>query len=296
MCRLFGMHGGTRRVGATFWLLEAPDSLAVQSRTQPDGFGIGTFEEHGRPDVDKGAIAAHEDALFACEAREECSHTYVAHLRFASIGAVKVENCHPFEQDGRLFAHNGVVWGLPELEARLGDHRSLVEGDTDSERFFALVTREIQHHGGDVEAGVRAAVEWIADNVPLYSLNFVLTTATDVWALRYPDTNQLFVLERNAGGPHGDRHLEAASATGTVRVRSGELATCRSVIVATERMDEDPGWRALAPAELLHVPQDLCCASTSVFDRPPAHQLSLADLDERAAASQTAEKETASGA
>ena len=205
-------------------------------------------------------------------------------------GPRQLENSHPFEQHGRLFAHNGVLWGLPQLEQRLGEHRSLVHGDTDSERIFALVTREIEQRGGDVEAGIRAAVEWIASTLPLYSLNFVLTTATDLWALRYPDTNELFVLERRSGGAQGDRHLDAASAAGTVRVRSGELAGCRSVIVATERMDADPGWRALAPAELLHVPEDLCCASTTVLDRAPAHQLSLADLDQRAAASQTAER------
>ena len=46
--------------------------------------------------------------------------------------------------DGRLFAHNGVVKGLPELEAELGDAISLVHGQTDSERYFALITREIE--------------------------------------------------------------------------------------------------------------------------------------------------------
>ena len=29
MCRLFGMSGGPERVRATFWLLEAPDSLVT---------------------------------------------------------------------------------------------------------------------------------------------------------------------------------------------------------------------------------------------------------------------------
>ena len=32
MCRLFGLAAGAQRVAATFWLLEAPDSLAEQSR------------------------------------------------------------------------------------------------------------------------------------------------------------------------------------------------------------------------------------------------------------------------
>jgi glutamine amidotransferase len=60
------------------------------------------------------------------------------------------------------------------------------------------------------------------------------------------------------------------------------------VIVGTERMDEDPGWRSLAPGELLHVGPGLDCDTTTVIHDPPAHLLSMADLDPRAAKSQGA--------
>jgi predicted glutamine amidotransferase len=295
MCRLFGLHGGPRRVSATFWLLEAPESLAAQSCRQPDGFGIGTFEEDDTPEVDKGPIRAVDDALFAHEARHERSRTFVAHLRFASTGPAALENTHPFEQHGRLFAHNGVLWGLDELERRLGEHGALVTGDTDSERFFALITSETERRGGDLHAGITAAVEWLADHVPVFSLNFVLCTPTDLWALRYPATHPLYVLERAVGGPDGCRELDESSSTGTMRIRSSELLTCRSVVIATERMDDDPGWRPMQPGELLHVPPDLRCTSSTIVDRPPARLLTIGDLDERAAASQTAES-TSGGA
>src|SRR5579859_8261536 len=81
MCRLFGMSGGRERVGATFWLLEAPDSLALQSRHNPDGTGLGFFDEHGRPVVEKQPLAAFEDRDFAREAREVSSRTFIAHVR-----------------------------------------------------------------------------------------------------------------------------------------------------------------------------------------------------------------------
>src|SRR5829696_7743195 len=163
MCRLFGLHGGDHRVSATFWLLDAPGSLVVQSSSQPDGYGVGTFEKDGSPDVDKGPIRALDDELFAHEARWERSRTFVAHLRFASTGPVSLANTHPFEQHGRLFAHNGVLRGLDELEQRLGEHRSLVRGDTDSERLFALITRETERCDGDLERGIQAAVTWVAE-------------------------------------------------------------------------------------------------------------------------------------
>ncbi|AUM19102.1 class II glutamine amidotransferase [Rhodococcus ruber] len=287
MCRLFGLTAAPHRVHATFWLLDASDSLARQSRREPDGTGLGTFADDGRPVVEKQPLAAYEDRAFATEAKERRSQTFVAHIRFASTGGLDVGNTHPFEQRGRLFAHNGVLGDLPRLEAELGPYRDLVAGETDSERFFALVTRRIDEHGGDVGAGLTAAVRWAAGNLPVYALNVVLTTATELWALRYPDTHDLFVLERPAGGPHGGRHLEHASEAGTVRVRSGHLARQPAVVVASERMDEDPGWSDLRCGELLHVDGELRVTRTVVVDEPPRHPITLADLDERAAASQT---------
>jgi glutamine amidotransferase len=285
MCRLFGMSGGRDPVRATFWLLEAPDSLAQQSRREPDGTGLGTFDAEGHPVVSKQPLAAYEDQQFAEAAREVSSRTFIAHVRYASTGAVSPENTHPFEQRGRLFAHNGVIGEPERLEPELGDARDLVRGETDSERYFALITREIERDG-DVGAATVRAASWIAEHLPVYALNLVLITPTDLWALRYPDVHELFVLARAAGGASGDRHLEHASARGSVRVRSGDLATRPAVVVASERMDEDPAWRALESGELLHVDPDLNVTITRPLERRPAHQLTLADLGAKAAASQ----------
>jgi predicted glutamine amidotransferase len=285
MCRLFGMSGRGRRMRATFWLLDAPDSLARQSRREPDGTGIGWFDDDGRPQMSKQPLAAYADQAFAREARELESTTFIAHIRYATTGEVDVRNTHPFEQRGRLFAHNGVIHDLERLEHELGDARALVRGDTDSERLFALVTRDTDRHGGDVGAGIAAAARWVAEHLPVYAINIVLVTGEDLWALRYPDTHELWVLERAAGGPRGRRHLDAASAAGTVRVRSEHLSRHPSVIVASEPMDEDAGWRALEPGELIHA-RPAGVASSIVLDGPPARQLTLDDLEPRAAAAQ----------
>ncbi|WP_275294037.1 class II glutamine amidotransferase [Amycolatopsis sp. La24] len=286
MCRLFGLSAAPERVHATFWLLEAPDSLAAQSRREPDGTGLGIFDEQGTPRVWKQPFAAYEDKQFACEAKECTSTTFLAHIRYASTGGLEPANTHPFAQHGRLFAHNGVIGDLPRLEARLGEYRELVKGDTDSERFFALVTQEIDAHDGDVSAGITAAARWAALNLPVYAINLVLTTADGLWALRYPDTHDLYVLQRCAGGPHGDRHLEHASAAGRIRARSSGLARHRAAVVASERMDEDPGWQNLRPGELLHVGADLTATRRIVLEQPPRHPLTLDDLGAHAAASQ----------
>jgi predicted glutamine amidotransferase len=287
MCRLFGMSGAPHRVRATFWLLEAEDSLVVQSRREPDGTGLGYFTADGTPRVDKRPIAAFEDRAFAREGREVHSKTFVAHIRYASTGGLTPANTHPFEQQDRLLAHNGVIEDLPKLEARLGSYRDLVGGDTDSERFFALVTKEAEQHAGDVTAGLSAAARWVAEELPLFALNVVLTTSDELWALRYPETHELYVLERAPGGPRGARQLDHSSTVGTVHVHSADLADRRAVVVASEPMDEDPSWRLLASGELLHADRELRVSSAIVVDHPPRHELKLADLTPHAAASQS---------
>jgi glutamine amidotransferase len=280
------MATGPARARATFWLLEAPDSLARQSRQEPDGTGLGWFEQDGAPRVDKAPIPAFEYEQFGREARDVASNCFVAHVRFASTGDLRLENTHPFEQRARLFAHNGAFHGLDQLDEQLGDYRSLVKGQTDSERFFALVTKEIDARGGDVGEGLATAARWVARELPLFALNVILASNNELWALRYPEAHDLFMLERAAGGPSGVRHLDHSSRTNRIHVRSGDLADEPAVVFATERMDEDAGWRNLASGELVHVDGQLGVHAQIVLPEPPAHQLTLADLDPRAAAAQ----------
>ena len=277
------MSSAPNRVRATFWLLDAEDSLVAQSHREPDGTGLGYFSAGAEPRVDKQAIAAFADRSFAREARAVESETFVAHIRFATNGGLTRANTHPFEQEGRLLAHNGVIGDLPKLEARLGSYRRLVRGDTDSERFFALASLEIDQHDGDVTAGLTAAARWVADELPLFALNVVLTTSDELWALRYPETHTLYVLERAPGDA-----LEHASSVGTIRAHSSELGESSAVVVASEPMDKDPAWRLLASGELLHADRALRVSSTVVIDEPPRQLMSLADLGPKAATSQGA--------
>ncbi|HLH66623.1 MAG TPA: class II glutamine amidotransferase [Solirubrobacteraceae bacterium] len=285
MCRLFGLSAGREPVSATFWLLDAPDSLAVQSHREPDGTGLGTFDERGRPVVFKQPVAAYSDRAFAARAREVRSRTFIAHIRFASTGAVSAANTHPFEQRGRLFAHNGVIGEPERIDAELGAERALVHGETDSERFFALITREIER-GRPVGEAIAAAAHWVASRLPVLSLNCILTTATELWALRYPEAHELHYLRRQAGAGAGEPLEHRSRSAARIAVRSEHLRRHPSVVVASEPMDGDPGWRALDAGQLLHVAEDLAVRIQTVIDRPPAHRLTLAELEGRAAESQ----------
>lgn len=288
MCRLFGMHAGTDPVRATFWLLTAPDSLARQSRKEADGFGIGTYTRDGTPVLDKAPIAAYEDVKYAQAARDLESTTFIAHVRYASTGGDTAVNTHPFEQDGRLLAHNGVVEDLDKLEGRLRqlDVYDLVKGDTDSERVFALITGLARTNGGDITAAIGTALTWVAENLRLYAVNIILTTATDLWAVRYPDTHPLYVLQTTGA------ETQAEKRTNRISVHSEQMRQEQrpAVLVATEKMDDDPNWRLLDAGELLHVDRNLQTERLFPLPDHPQHLITLADLDTQAAASQHPEK------
>lgn len=277
MCRLFGLHSGTDAVTATFWLLNASDSLAEQSQRNPDGTGLGVFDEHHQPRLHKQPIAAWQDADFATEAHELTGTTFVAHVRYATTGSLDIRNTHPFLQDGRIFAHNGVVEGLDVLDERLREVGAddLVLGQTDSERVFALITASIRARDGNESAGLIDALRWLAANVPIYAVNVLLSTATDVWALRYPESHELYILDRRGDGAP-EFHLRSKR----IRAHSTHLRERSSVVFATEPMDDNPRWRLLDAGELVHVDAALRVNRSLVLPDPPRHPIRREDLSE----------------
>lgn len=283
MCRLFGMTTGGPRVRATFWLLDAPDSLRAQSRRMPDGTGLGWFSLGGEPVRDRAPIAAFQDADFNSEARYAVSHTFVSHVRYASTGAPHVHNSHPFVMADRLFAHNGVVRGIDVLDSWLTDvDRVPIEGQTDSEFVFAYITAEIRRKG-DTASGLIAAVRRIAAELPLFALNILLAESGRLWALRYPDTHELWVSTPQLTEPGTQCHLDAGLEEGRMQVERHREPT-RAYVLASERLDNEPGWRLLDPGELLML-DGTEASSMFPFDAP-AHPLTAADLSGAESASQ----------
>jgi glutamine amidotransferase len=281
MCRLFALHAGEHNVAADFWLLDAPGSLAAQSEINADGYGLAALTADEGLILMRNPVRASGDAAYEQVARRLNGCQMLVHLRYADTGSAKLVNTHPFSQDGRLFAHNGVVGDLERLEHRLGSDRAMVQGDTDSERFAALVTISIREAGGDVREGIRAAVNELADDYELYSLNFVLGERGHIWAFRYPAHNELFLLEKK----QSDEPLEQGSSDGSMRLRSEDLEEHPFVVVASERISDDPGWQEVQSGELIHIGPDLKVDRELIVDHEPAIPMVLKG---RAAESQVA--------
>ncbi|WP_217711339.1 class II glutamine amidotransferase [Actinomadura sp. NAK00032] len=278
MCRLFGMSTGGPRVRAAHWLLDAPRSLRAQSHRMQHGAGLGWFSLGGEPVRDRAPVAAFENADFDLHARNVPSHTFVSHVRDASVGGLTVRNCHPFVMSDRLFAHNGVVKGLDVLRTWLTEvEHAHVAGETDSELVFAYLTAEIRRRG-DTTAGIVEAVRRIGAELPVFALNLLVAESGRLWALRYPESNELWVLSPGRGGVS-----EPGRPSGGPGPAEG--GPVPAVVIASEPMDDDPGWRLLEPGELLVVDG---LAEESLFPfAPPRHPLRRSDLSVREAASQT---------
>jgi glutamine amidotransferase len=279
--------------------------------------------------LDKQPEPAFANQEFIREAKHAESTTFVAHVRLASVGGRTLANTHPFAMRGRIMAHNGGLGEISRLDTQLGPYRELVLGDTDSERYFALITQQIDAHGGDVSEAIVAAARWIGTRLPVSSLNAVVTTPDELWALRYPGQHALHVISRSAGDsqptgdgqltedwpPGGDSQTGADSQPGRIRkpgrdgppgregppgrdclpaagppasppaglhlrsatssVRAPGLRDVPTVVVASEELDGESGWRMLAAGELIHVRPDLTIESDVVLPDPPARLIPL---------------------
>ena len=150
----------------------------------------------------------------------------------------------PFAHGSLVFAHNGTINGLEDPPTSSG----LILGNTDSERYFALLHRHISE-APDTLTGIRRTVHWIKENCTYTSLNFLLADGDSLYALRLPGKEGLFL-----------RHLEAEedfrgqSSYGT---RTEGRHSRGAVLFASEELDPSPSWRELEPGTLAVASCDL---------------------------------------
>jgi len=105
-----------------------------------------------------------------------------------------------------------------------------------------------------------------------------------MWALRYPDSHELYLLDRRHPAAAADDSLDLR--THRIHARARHLSQLPSVVFASEPMDDDPGWRLLDAGELVHVDADLDITTRMAFPDPPQHLLSRAELSPAAQAAQ----------
>jgi len=218
-----------------------------------DGWGIAFFESDNttlgkgvRHFVDKEGAATSPIAKML-RTYPIKSHNVIAHVRKATVGAVTLENCHPFVRElwGRywVFAHNGDLKNYaPSLH---GSFRPV--GNTDSELAFCWLLQELdKSHAGvpSVEELSRTLAELVPQIARHGTFNFLLSNGQALWA--HASTQLHYVLRQ-----HPFRHVHLKDDDVSVDLASLNSAQDRLAIVVTEPLTTDEDWVAMTPGELL---------------------------------------------
>ncbi len=213
-------------------LFDAPHGLAHQSwaprdmrgggTINADGFGVGWFPG---PVVLRSARPLWGDPSLPSLAAATSSGAVLAAVRSATVGMPVTESAAaPFHEGAWLFSHNGRVAGWPDSVVDLAAGlpvRDLITLDapTDSALLWALVRARLRD-GAPLGDALSSVVSLVAAAAPGSRLNLLLTDGRSLAAVCYG--HALSVLSA------GD-----------------------SVLVASEPLGDDPGWRAVPSQSLL---------------------------------------------
>ncbi|HVJ19550.1 MAG TPA: class II glutamine amidotransferase [Polyangiaceae bacterium] len=156
MVRMFGFIGNRPDLGAR--VLESSATVLKVRRTdgEPLGWGLGSYQA-GEVLLRRRPIDEREEIDLVEAARDLRTDVLLAHVRRASVGALRTENTHPFRYRSWLWAQTGTILGFDRLRERLLASqpeflRRNVRGETDSELYFYLFLSFL-HDAGSLHDG-----------------------------------------------------------------------------------------------------------------------------------------------
>ncbi|MDP3226404.1 MAG: class II glutamine amidotransferase [Acidovorax sp.] len=212
-----------------------------------DGWGISFFEDKGVRHFVDHLPAVESPVADLIKQYPIKSRNVIAHIRKATQGEVKLENCHPFVRElwGRywVFAHNGDLG--PKRPKLHGQFRPV--GDTDSEHAFCWLMQELaKSHATvpSVEELTLTLQDLTAQIRTQGTFNYLLSNGQALWSHA---STRLYYLERKH--PFGQAHLsdedlelDFASQTGI-----GD----RVAVIVTSPLTSNERWTAFEPGELV---------------------------------------------
>src|SRR5437763_5630585 len=249
MCRHLGYLGGMA-VALGELVLAPPHSLLVQSYAPrellrgcvcADGAGVGWYAD-GDPEP---ASYRREAPIWAdpdlpALGRVVRSRCIVAAVRNATPGVPGgLSSVQPFRHGAYLFSHNGALAGFAERARALREllpddlHAALV-GASDSETLFLLALARVREAGGDLAAGLRAALGEVGERAPGSGLNVLLSDGRSL------------VASRAAAGASAD----------TLYMLVDGHRFPGGTVIASEPLDDDPSWEPVPEGCIVVVSDD----------------------------------------
>ena len=229
---------GSAWLAAAPLLLEGPSGDTVVPAAGSDP--LTTVYKERSPETGAG------DLRLTQALAERTSRAQIVHLRMATDGmACHAENTHPFLADGVAFAHNGSLTPASDIEAHVSPSiLAGLHGDTDSERYFAVIRSKLATGHTLFDAVCRTVAE-LRPLFPDASMNALILSDDCLVAVH---------ASANAEVPHdlfdlsgiSDQDLPQDHRSAYYLMRSRTLAD-GTVIFASSGLDI-VGWDAL-PAE-----------------------------------------------
>jgi glutamine amidotransferase len=233
VCRHLAYVGPPTTLSAL--ILDPPHSLLRQSyapldmrgggTVNADGFGVGWYPRPGISARYRSAAPLWNDTALAAVAAATSSGAALAAVRSATVGMpVHAGAAPPFGEGTWLFSHNGVVRGWPGSVAGLAaglptTDLLTLDAPTDAALLWALVRHRLRA-GESPVAALADVVRDVAAAAPGSRLNLLLTDGDAVWGTAW--THAL-----------------------SVRV------TDDAVLVASEPVDDAPGWTSVPDRHLV---------------------------------------------
>jgi gamma-glutamyl hercynylcysteine S-oxide hydrolase len=252
MCRMVAYLGGPEATLSSL-VLEPEHSLLVQSYApkemmsgvvNADGFGVGWYAPWSgdEPAVYRSNGPLWSDRSFASIGPKIRARAILAAVRSATPGLpVEESGTPPFASGPFMFAHNGAIEHFrrtamrPLRDALSEESYAGLLGTSDSETIFAGLLDRLRGNSGDLaEATVETIHHVSAACTGLgvrATLNLGVTAGEGMAFTRY-----------STEGPGNSLYF----------IENGE-AFPGAVVVASERLDSDAGWRVVPDRHLLTV-------------------------------------------
>ena len=244
MCQLLGMNCNTP-TDVTFSFAGFAQR-GGRTDHHADGWGIAFFEDRGVRQFIDPTAACDSPVAELIRRYPIKSRNVISHIRKATVGAVTLENCHPFVRElwGRywVFAHNG---DLKDYAPRLhGQFRPV--GSTDSEQAFCWLMQELAKAHASVPP-VQELTATLRELVPQVArhgtFNMLLSNGEALWA--HGSTKLCYIVRQH---PFASARL----ADEDLAVNFAEHTTpdARVAVVATTPLTCDEQWTPFAEGEL----------------------------------------------
>ncbi|MBE9169831.1 class II glutamine amidotransferase [Pleurocapsales cyanobacterium LEGE 06147] len=245
MCQLLGMNCNVPT--DICFSFEGFSARGGKTDEHSDGWGIAFFEGVGcRIFLDETSSSISPVADLVKRYPIKSTHV-IAHIRKATIGAVALENCHPFQRElwGRywIFAHNG---DLPNFYPKAQFYSPV--GQTDSERAFCLILNTLRQAFPDGKPPLEklySVLQEITNEIVCKGIfNYLLSDGEHFFA--HCSTKLCYIVRQ---APFAAAHLIDADIT----VDFQELTTPsdRVAIITTAPLTDNEVWTEFQPGELL---------------------------------------------